>query len=509
MTKVSNTDDRTSRFTWQADELTPVASSRTWSPQQTAVFDWFATGRGHLVVRARAGTGKTTTIVEGVSRAPEKTILLAAFNKEIATELQARVASSKVEVKTLHALGLRYIKRNWTVQVEDADKVGERALSLTKRVIPSAPERVQKLVSKLHSKVRELQPFASSEQIDDVAAQFDILPDDEMEEQGWTVEACSSAAYDAVQLAKQKTAVVDYADMIFLPIANRWIRPWFDLVVVDEAQDMTETQLEIAQGACKRGGRVCVVGDDQQAIYGFRGADVDSLDRLKKTLRARELGLTVTYRCGTRIVALAAELVPDFTCAPGAIDGEIVRCDDEKMLLDVMEGDFVISRKNAPLVKVCMALLKLGKRARVRGRDVGRGIVALIKKLRARTVADIEPALSIWAQRESAKAARLSEEAKETRLQFVADQVEVVLALCEGAATVSELEARVEELFSDDKSRGAVLCGTVHKMKGLEAERTFLLEGTFRPGVGEESRLRYVAITRAKSRLCWVSGFDQ
>jgi superfamily I DNA/RNA helicase len=343
--------------------------TRTWSPQQIAVFDWFATGRGHLVVRARAGTGKTTTIVEGVSRAPEKAILLAAFNKEIAKELQARVGSSKVEVKTLHALGLRYIKRNWIVEVEDPDHAGERALSLVKRVIPNAPDRVQKLVGRLHTKTRELYPFASSEKIDDVAAQFDILPDDEMEEQGWPLEACSNAAYDAMELAKQKTA---------------------------------------------------------------------------------------------------------------------------------------------PLVKVCMALLKLGKRARVRGRDVGRGVIVLIRKLRARTIADIEPALNVWLQRETSKAQKLSDEAREARIVFVGDQAEIVLALCEGAATVSELETRVNELFSDDASRGAILCSTVHRVKGLEAERTFLLEGTFRPddGESEEANIMYVAITRAKSRLCWVTGFE-
>lgn len=274
---------------------------RTWSPQQIAIFDWFAAGRtaGHLVVRARAGTGKTTTIVEGISRAPEKSILLAAFNKEIARELQARVTGTSVEVKTLHALGLRYIKRNWRVEVEDSDVAEPRALRLAKQAAPNAPENVQKLIARLHTKVRELAPRASAEVIDELASRFDILPDDEMESRGWDASRCSDAAYDAMGLATEQTSVVDYADMIFLPIANRWIRPWYDMVVVDEAQDMTETQLEIAQGACRRGGRICVVGDDRQAIYGFRGADSGSLDRLKQTLFARELGLTdlCTSKC--------------------------------------------------------------------------------------------------------------------------------------------------------------------------------------------------------------------
>jgi superfamily I DNA/RNA helicase len=96
---------------------------------------------------------------------------------------------------------------------------------------------------------------------------------------------------------------IDFTDMIFLPVANNWIRPQYDMVVVDEAQDMNTCQLAIAQGLARN--RVVVVGDDRQAIYGFRGADSGSLDRLKDELKATELGLTTTYRCGRGIVALA------------------------------------------------------------------------------------------------------------------------------------------------------------------------------------------------------------
>lgn len=497
-------------------EATPSTPStaRTWSPQQEAIFHWFETseirGEGwgrfqHLVVRARAGTGKTTTIVEAASRAPERQILLAAFNREIARELQARVRSSRVEVKTLHALGLKFVRRNWRCEVEEGDRRGERAAGLASRAAPNAPDHVLRLVAALHTKARELAPRAALADVVEIAYRFDYTAEEDWD---WTTEQVCAAALTAMQLAKQPTNVVDYADMIFLPVAMGWIRPWFDMVVVDEAQDMTETQLEIAGGACRRGGRICVVGDDRQAIYGFRGADSGSLDRLKDQLCAAELGLTVTYRCGSSIVALARELVPDFTAAPGAAAGEIVRCDDERMMDDVREGDFVISRKNAPLVAVCMGLLKRGMRARVRGRDVGRGVVALIRRLRAPTVADVAPRLEQYVAREEAKAQKLSEAAREARVEFVRDQAAIVLALCEGAATVAELTARVEELFTDDATRAAVMCSTVHRAKGLEADRVFLLQGTFRPGDGEEANIRYVAITRAKTRLCWVSGFE-
>ena len=60
----------------------------TWSAQQLAIFDWFKNGRGNLVVKALAGTGKTSTSVHAVSLAPERRVLMCAFNKRIAVELK-------------------------------------------------------------------------------------------------------------------------------------------------------------------------------------------------------------------------------------------------------------------------------------------------------------------------------------------------------------------------------------------------------------------------------------
>jgi superfamily I DNA/RNA helicase len=99
------------------------------SAQQQSIFDWFASGTGNLVVQARAGTGKTTTILAAVRRAPEKRIMLCAFNKLIADELTSRVADlrPRVEAKTLHSLGFDCLKRAWRGVRVDADRGGRLA----------------------------------------------------------------------------------------------------------------------------------------------------------------------------------------------------------------------------------------------------------------------------------------------------------------------------------------------------------------------------------------------
>lgn len=486
----------------------PAKVERVWSAQQVAVFDWGAARQPGtaLLVRARAGTGKTTTIVELVQRVSERKVLLAAFNKSIARELQSRVGEGRIECKTLHGLGLRFIKYAWGKQVqaeEDGDK-GKRALALAKAAMPDADEGMQKLCARLHTKTRELEPAAKGEDVEAIAWRYDMVPEAQ-EMLGDLVRG----VLRAMELASRRTDVVDFADMIFLPCRHNMPRPWYEMVVVDEAQDMTKPQLWIAQRACKAQGRMVIVGDDRQAIYGFRGADSGSLDRLKEELRATELPLTETYRCGRGIVKLAQEIVPDFV-GKTTWDGEIVKRDEDAMLEEAAAGDFILSRVNAPLVTICMTLLKRGVRARVKGRDIGKGIVALVRKLRASSVDELKTKLAARTAKELAAAASIGDEdARAAREQFVRDQEGIVLALAQTAAVVEDVVRKCEELFTDDDTAGAVTCSSVHKAKGLEAERVYLLAGTFRSGKLEEDNLRYVAITRAKRTLAWVSGYGK
>ncbi|MDO8597532.1 MAG: AAA family ATPase, partial [Sulfuricaulis sp.] len=91
----------------EAMKTTATATARTWSEFQRAVFADTEGGKGHTVVLARAGTGKTTTIVEALSYVPIKlSVLVVAFNKSIATEMAARCPKG-VEVATLHSYGWR------------------------------------------------------------------------------------------------------------------------------------------------------------------------------------------------------------------------------------------------------------------------------------------------------------------------------------------------------------------------------------------------------------------
>lgn len=491
--------------------------ARTWSTQQEAVFEWFRNPeRKRAVVRARAGTGKTTTIIEGLSHAPEKRMLLCAFNKRIADELQAKIGTERAEAKTLHGVGFAYVRRNW----ENARVDGSRGKHLALEACggQAAPDAMVALVARLSGLVKEMAPHAATpDDVLDVAESMDCLPDEEWEDDGWTPKRVAKCALRAMDLAAKKDGTVDFSDMLWLPLRHGWARGNWDLVVVDECQDMNAAQIELALKSVTKGGRVIVVGDDRQAIYGFRGADSGSLDRLKEAMGAEELPLTTTYRCPKVVVAEAQRLVPDYTAAATAPEGKVESLPVAKLAESATPGDFVLSRKNAPLVRVCLSILRTGTRAKVEGWDVGKGLVTLVRKLKPKSLPHFLEKLEAWEAKEKDRAAKLKKERAEVKRAEVEDQAETLRVLADGLSGVVELEARIEHLFADDAAgnRSQVVCSSVHRSKGLEAPRVFVLRSTFvkkdkdgkaKPQSPEEGNIEYVAITRAQECLTWVDG---
>lgn len=500
-----------------------ITTERVWSAQQDSILAWFSGSvaefaEQNLIIRARAGTGKTTIIIEGVKRAPEASILICAFSKIIQEELLLRIGSNhpSVTAKTLHAIGYACVRR-----FRDNIKVAfnsDRADKLADRVCGNvAPDAIKRLVSKLHTKGREIAPHASKlGDLTSIAITFECEPDEAWSAAGYPLEYVETKALEAMVLAADIKSgdTIDGSDMIFLPVRNHWLTGQYDLVVVDEAQDMTTAQLEIAQGVLKTGGRIAVVGDDRQAIFGFRGADSGSLDRLKSELNAVELGLTITYRCGRAIVELAAGYVPDFEAGDDNSTGEILSTSTEKLIGDASAGDFILSRVNAPLVSTAMKLLRSGKRTRVAGRDIGAGLKSLIRKLRARSVPELLTKIEAWATREVtrhraqlATATNGRKNAIIAKIEATQDQADMMISLADGAKGIKDVEDRIEALFTDDGlgAQGVITCSSVHRAKGLEANRVFILSDTLRSNTLEEQNICYVAITRAKHTLVWVS----
>jgi superfamily I DNA/RNA helicase len=486
--------------------------SRPWSPQQIAFFQNMAEGAGHTVLDARAGCGKTTTILEGVNYVPEtfRQILFVAFNKVIAEELKTRIRNPRASARTLHSLGNGIVFKVWgRTQVDD--RRGHK-LALRASGLRNPPSGLIPAIAKLAALGKNMAPFADVGQLMEIASAFGLAGDLEdvqwaSREETWNTEMLASAAAEAMLLATERDGYIDYDDMIFLPVRMKWVRPQFDMVLVDECQDMNATQIILARGVCKANGRIIVVGDPHQAIYAFRGADSGSMGRLEKELGATRLGLTTTYRCPKKIVDIAQKIVPDFQAAPEAPEGIVRHLSSDKVCDEAAPGDFILSRKNAPLAAFCLTLLRMGKRAVIRGRDIGRSLVRIVEKMEATTIVELIDNLGEW---ETATVNNLvAEDTDEAKIELVQDQAATIRNLCEGLVHVAELKDRLSNLFSENNVASSIVCSSIHKSKGLESNRVYLLADTLYPRgrTGEEERnIHYVGVTRAKRELVIVAG---
>lgn len=498
-----------------------------WSEEQVAIFDWFREGSGNLLARARAGTGKTTTICQAIFYAPEEKILVAAFNKSIQEELNRKLRNRRAQAKTLHGLGFALVKKNWPDA--DVDSTGARAnglvcqavFALWAKLFPEAAvpatiddidfnDTIVRHMAKVFTSTRDIAPFAATEEdVMDVIFDQDLVPEMYLENQGWTPLVLARVTLKAMELALVRTKVIDFADMVYLPLRLNWTRGVYDMVCVDEAQDMNAGQLELAKRVCKPKGRIAIIGDDRQAIYGFRGAASGSLDMLKQELNAKELSLTVTFRCPTSVVEYAQRLVPDIKAKSGAPLGSISSVAAADLYKHVKPGDFVLSRSNAPLAKAALSLIRQGVRAKIVGRDIGQRLSNIARKLKAYDVMTFYTKLGDWARREIDRAKKAN---RKGRIQLVCDQADTLRALLFGLNDLNMLYKRIDEMFGD-VSASYVQCSSVHKAKGLEADRVYVLQDTLYAGKGgkdkqEEQNIEYVAVTRAKNALIWVNGFN-
>jgi DNA helicase-2/ATP-dependent DNA helicase PcrA len=480
-----------------------METERVWSNFQQAIFRDVAEGEGHTVVLARAGSGKTSTIMHALTMIPNGlTTLVCAFNKSIEKELASRVqkAGLSVEVKTLHAFGLRAISRAFRPQINEY-----KVRDILEKLVPGDDKRerrdeMRKCISLCKGNLVERDDLDA---VDGVCIDYGIDSGDDPKDR---IAFCK-IVLDAMDRCARDTKTVDFDDMVWLPVVlglNVW---QFDRVFVDETQDLNAAQIELMLMACAEGGRICVVGDDRQAIYGFRGADSSAIPNLIRRLDAKTLPLSVTYRCARKIVDIATQIVPDFEAAPNAKDGEVIETSELDIAEKARPGDFVLSRTNAPLVKHCLALLARGTAAAIQGRDVSVQLLKVVKKSKAKTIPDLAGWLREWRVRECERLLRKDPDVDTTRITDVANCIDV---LCEGETSIASVTAKIQALFSDTDETRRVTLSTTHKAKGLERERAWVLADTYRPTRStEEANLWYVAVTRAKNTLFLVRGEEK
>lgn len=491
------------------------------SKYQQDIFDFIQHGNGNSVINALAGSGKTSTIVNAVKLIPSTcNALFIAFNKEIVKELEKKLAGVKnVQVKTLHSLGLLMIRRNLGTNIEIDEYKYRTFIKKNIKQLSSADfdKMTTKLMQQYTDNVIQLCDLGRynlaqcEKDLLQVSARHDIpIIDDEC-----------NAVLNVMKWGRENTTSIDFTDMVWLPyeLTLNPIGLQYDYIFIDECQDLNAAQRELFLRCFRRGTRFIAVGDKKQAIYSFAGADAESFAKLQNLPNTTTLPLPISYRCPKKVVNLANQFVDTMECREGAPDGEIVH---NVSIKDIHDGDMVLCRTKMPLIKLYMRYLRMGVKSYVRGQDIGLNLLRMVDKTE-------QIVLNVSLQKDGVFA-RLYDDLFEERNRLMIkrgmdledatlsnqimnkyDSIKALEILAEGLTSARDLHDRIENVFAE--SADGVCLSTIHKAKGLEANNVYILCKTLMPSrlatqdweKEQEQNLMYVAYTRAKYKLGFVS----
>lgn len=517
-------------------------SVKQWpgSREQQAFWDAVLNTRNHIIMDSVAGSGKSHAIFGAVRQLVD--------------------LGCGAEVRTYHALGLDAVKANTGGRIDVVKDAYVRGMVEAACDGRESPASVRALSSADKGKA-----IRTAMKILGICknALIDVRVDDghraligyarekgmDTESADWHfgVYLASVVLHEQIQSAihaagrgSRATLKVTYNDMCWLPVQMEgWKLPVFDYVFVDELQDTNPAQQALALGVIGDRGRLIGVGDSHQAIYAFRGAATGAMERVAGALEnVTRLELTVSRRCPHSAVRLARAIVPQIKALPEAVHGT-VRATDLDSALDEVRGVvsrygmedagktrqvMVICRVNADLIPFAYGLIRLGVPASVLGREIGDGLIGIAERLHCDNACDDDcgefvHSLDLWYDSEAKKAGKLTDDdEKRERLEKLYDVYSCLHAV---AGTVSGKDsdaaggfkqavlARLDSLFSDDTGK-RVVCGTIHRTKGLEARTVYVLRPDILGVVGnggkgrkrtdeekqQELNLAYIAVTR-------------
>jgi len=273
---------------------------------------------GPLLVLAGAGSGKTRVIVEKIahliqtSRYPAKRIAAITFTNKAAKEMRERVskrikgdAAEGLTICTFHALGLRLLqiehakaglKRGFSVF--DSDDAQSQIKDLMPGAKPDAIQAMQGLISR--------------------AKNAGLSPEEALAAAQSPREREAAQLYAKYQQRLTTFNAVDFDDLIRLPVqllesdedCRLGWRERIGYLLVDECQDTNDAQYRLLKAIAGEKGHFTCVGDDDQSIYAWRGANPENLSLMARDYPAlRVVKLEQNYRCSNRVLRAANALI--------------------------------------------------------------------------------------------------------------------------------------------------------------------------------------------------------
>lgn len=500
-----------------------------------------------MIIDAKPGSGKTTTGVAATRLIPaELSTIFVAFNKKIADELASRLPMG-IPAKTFHAHWLRQWSQHcWNMHRQSAQINHFKVKNAVEKHLGIS--RFQRKSKKMSQEQADAQKKLR-EMAEDIcflvekAKIFGVVPrgypgaysvtgyeDNEffwahiMSYFNYQIE--DDRLDDTIEVAREilwegldNELEIDFNDMLYMPAVKQINGENYQVVMIDEAQDLNGLQRYLLTQMVAPGGMIIAIGDKRQSIYAFRGADAESMWNIQNEFDCIEYPLSISYRCAKSIVNLAYEIYPEIEAHPEAPEGSVERPANWKVE-DFKPGHLIICRNNAPTVTLAYKLIKHRIPAKVLGRDIGEGLMKLVRKLDVDgSLLELMGRVVEWKEHQLALIDRKDPDDLRGK-EAILDKYDCISMLCSNPdiKTVVELIGVIDQMFTnaaEEKqavSDSRVTLSTIHKIKGAEADTVFILDSHLinPPWVrndwqfAQEENLRFVAITRAKTRLVFI-----
>lgn len=505
-------------------------SGREFKPtdEQQAVLDWMLHGTGNAVIDAKAGSGKSTLIEhcirELLSKNRDEKIIYFAFNKNIVEEMTARFSKEypNLKITTCHSFGLSLINENLKEKIKKPNDY--KYISYLENNIELYASDDFFLMDKNHQK----RYLANIKKLLDYSRYNKDQKPSEIRKtaEKYNLQLESNEAEVVAKLLRwgsELTDSIDFTDMIWLPCENTLsTRKVYNFVFVDEAQDLSPVEQELVLKCIDlRRGRLITVGDRDQAINAWCGADRDAFSNYKKRRNTREFTLSVCQRCSKSVIEAAKKLVPEISPRPDAPEGSVNFNVDIRAPKD---GDMVVCRYVLPLITYYSILMKEGKNAYIIGRA---GIDRILDEINIPQSDCVDknmenngiiPSLYIhlfdMIDNEVSEYNITQEDALKMSKSIMDeyDIIKTIEVLSSSDMTRSELIEKINGIFKYE-SEGGIKLSTIHKAKGDEADNVFVLCPSLLNGLMiteeweqvQEKNLEYVMITRARETLNYMA----
>lgn len=457
-----------------------------------------------FAIDAKAGSGKTSTAVASVDAFPKNSAMVA-FNKSIADELVARL-DGKAPASTFHSLGLSLLRERIQGCRPDSYKLSGLVRNKFKWGFMYRPyaDVVEQLMTSGVGIDNEKELLHESVYLEAMGLAEASLPE------GLSLTQFLGRCQELMLATLDDNKTVCFPEMLYKPLflakRHNWQLEKYNTLIIDEAQDVSKVRLMLAGATAKN---LIPIGDPCQSIYGFAGAVVGAFDHMCDQYDMKRYSLSTSWRCSKAVIEEAQRLIGPIIFAknnaePGKVETITTK---EFWPMPQDKNDFILCRTNAPLFGLAMHYLKQGKPFQLRS-DFADRLLSLVKRLAKGCHGKLSLSENISNWRDEQVDIYAESKGVVRRINEQADCLQTVLNMSQ---SVEDMLLNLELLINSEV--GPVLM-TIHKSKGLEARRVFLLRPDFLPApwvnpendneMEQELNLHYVAVTRAISEFYYI-----